>query len=75
MQPTYTRSNLRQAREKWGEISGAMKKSLKDLTNRWSVSVALGDLQLLDGKWYITHAGLLRIAHPAKVFQPSDPHR
>ena len=28
--------------------------------------MASGDLQLLDGKWYITHAGLLRIAHRRK---------
>ena len=25
-------------------------------------SVSTGDLQLLDGRWYVTHAGLLRIA-------------
>src|SRR5208282_4597808 len=26
-------------------------------------SVSSGDLQLLDGKWYVTHSGLLRIAN------------
>jgi hypothetical protein len=26
------------------------------------MSVAAGDLQLLDGRWYVTHAGLLRLA-------------
>ena len=43
-----------------------MKRSLRDLTNRWLVSVASGDIQLLGGKWYITHSGLLRIAHRRK---------
>ncbi len=61
-----SRSNLREAREKWGEISVAMKTALIDLTNRWAISVACGDIQLLNGNWYITHAGLLRIAHRRK---------
>lgn len=56
-------SNLKLARERWGEISKPMRRSLDDLTNSLAVSVALGDLQLLDGNWYVTHAGLLRIAH------------
>jgi hypothetical protein len=56
-------SNLTLARERWGEISKPMRRSLNDLANSLAVSVALGDLQLLDGNWYVTHAGLLRIAH------------
>ncbi len=35
---------------------------LKKLTQRFALSVAEGDLLLLDGRWYVTHAGLLRIA-------------
>jgi hypothetical protein len=35
---------------------------LKQLTQRFTLSVIEGDLLLLDGKWYVTHAGLLRIA-------------
>jgi hypothetical protein len=35
---------------------------LKELTDRYSLSVAAGDLQFLDGRWYVTHSGLLRIA-------------
>jgi hypothetical protein len=29
---------------------------------RYGLSVAAGDLQYLDGRWYVTHAGLLRLA-------------
>jgi hypothetical protein len=36
--------------------------SLKELVRKHSLSVSSGDLQLLDGRWYVTHSGLLRIA-------------
>jgi hypothetical protein len=35
---------------------------LKEMTEAYSLSVALGDLQLIDGRWYVTHAGLLRLS-------------
>jgi len=35
---------------------------LADLTSHHGLSIASGDLQLLNGRWYVTHAGLLRIA-------------
>ncbi|MBI3895520.1 MAG: hypothetical protein HY313_06280 [Acidobacteria bacterium] len=33
------------------------------LTQRHELSIAIGDLQYLDGHWYVTHAGLLRLAN------------
>src|SRR5215469_845465 len=56
------RRNLRQARLLWGVISRADSQGLKELTRKYALSVASGDLQLLDGRWYVTHSGLLRIA-------------
>ena len=35
---------------------------LNCFSEKYGFSVALGDLLLLDTKWYVTHAGLLRIA-------------
>jgi hypothetical protein len=35
---------------------------LKELSARYSFSVSAGDLLILNGRWYVTHAGLLRIA-------------
>jgi len=32
----------------------------------FGLSVALGDIQLIDGRWYVTHAGLLRIAQRSR---------
>jgi hypothetical protein len=35
---------------------------LRSLTESYGFAVALGDLLLLEGRWYVTHAGLLRLA-------------
>jgi len=35
---------------------------LKELVETIGISVAAGDIQVLDGRWYVTHAGLLRLA-------------
>jgi hypothetical protein len=55
-------SNRIVARAIWGELSSTALHSLKDLITTHGVSVAAGDLQLLEGRWYVTHGGLLRIS-------------
>jgi hypothetical protein len=57
------RTNVKIARRKWGALSKVALCSLAELTNAHSLSVAAGHLQLLDGKWYITNSGLLRLAY------------
>ncbi len=56
------RSNARLARRLWGEPSRMALCNLRELTARYSLSVAAGDLQLLEGRWYVTHCGLLQLA-------------
>ena len=56
------RSNAKVARQLWGEPSRIALRSLRELTARYSLSVAAGDLQFLDGRWYVTHSGLLQLA-------------
>src|ERR1700758_544640 len=56
------RSNSQLARQLWGETSQRTLRGLRELTVMHSLSVAAGDLQLLDGRWYVTHAGLLRLS-------------
>jgi hypothetical protein len=56
------RSNAKLARQLWGEPSRIALRSLRELTARYSLSVAAGDLQMLDGRWYVTHSGLLQLA-------------
>lgn len=54
---------------------------LRELTRNFSLSLKCGDLLLLDGGWYVTHSGLLRLAerrrcagiHCRPVLESSDP--
>jgi len=60
-------SNRRLANELWGnEIQKRHLRALQDLTEKFSFSVGRGEVQLLNGNWYVTHAGLLRIALRAR---------
>ena len=57
------RRNLNLAERLWpNQLQTVQVEGLKELTGQYSLSVAAGDLQFLDGKWYVTHSGLLRIA-------------
>jgi hypothetical protein len=56
------RSNANLARQLWGEPSKIALRTLRDLTVKYSLSVAAGDLQFLEGRWYVTHSGLLQLA-------------
>jgi hypothetical protein len=62
MRAVSCRSNAKLARQLWGEASPMALRTLRELTIRYSLSVAAGDLQLLDGRWYVTHSGLLRVS-------------
>ena len=56
------RSNRRLATMTWGTLTPSSLKSLKVLTESHGLSIAAGDLRLLDGQWYVTHCGLLGIS-------------
>jgi hypothetical protein len=57
------RHNLRDAKTRWsGQLEMSNVRALRVLSERYQFSVAVGDLLLLDGNWYVTHAGLLRLA-------------
>jgi hypothetical protein len=53
--------NIRFARRKWG-VSHEQITVLKGLTEELELSVVAGHLRLIDSNWYVTHAGLLRVA-------------
>jgi hypothetical protein len=56
-------SNLRCARQLWpNRLHRIQIKNLETLSTRYSLSVPAGDLLFLDGRWYVTHAGLLSLA-------------
>ena len=55
-------NNAAMAEALWGEMSQVALDVLEDLTKSYSLRIAFGELLYLDGKWYVTHSGLLRIA-------------
>jgi hypothetical protein len=57
------RRNLALAKTLWfGRINREQQHALKSLTEAYGLSIAAGDLQLLESRWYVTHSGLLRLA-------------
>src|ERR1039458_7458479 len=56
------KSNVKLAKATWGVVACTALQALKELTDRHGLSIAGGDLQQLDGRWYVTHAGLLGLA-------------
>ena len=61
------RRNLRLARSRWGKHLGvALERNLAIWSDELRVSIESGDLLLVEGKWYVTHSGLLRMARRKK---------
>lgn len=54
--------DMKLARVMWPGLSEQMFARLEYLTNGQGFSVVAGDIQLLDSRFYVTHAGLLRMA-------------
>jgi hypothetical protein len=58
------RNNLVHAKVLWPEqCSKLMLKILRELTTTFGFSVVSGELRIIDGRWYVTHSGLLRLAN------------
>jgi hypothetical protein len=51
-----------------GRIGQLQKKSLEFLIKEFRFSPTKGDLQLLDHNWYVTHSGLLSLAHRRQCY-------
>jgi len=62
------RTNAHDARSIWGQLPSLTLKALRQLTDKLTLSVAAGDLQLLENRWYVTHSGLLHIAQRRRCF-------
>jgi hypothetical protein len=57
------RCNLRWARKLWAGVSPINFVALRQISELYRFSVPLGDVLFLDGRWYVTHVGLVRLAH------------
>ena len=64
-----------------GDLSKSALRALENLIHQHGISVVHGDVKYLEGGWYITHSGLLRLAqrrrcagiHSRPVLEASDP--
>jgi hypothetical protein len=74
--------NRKDARTRWGsQLSRIHFSTLGELSMQFGFSLAMGDLMLLEGRWYVTHTGLIRLAqhnrcagiHVRPVPEFSDP--
>ena len=60
------RQNRKSVQRIWGELSPEAARQLELLTTTHGLSVARGDLLLLNRRWYVTNTGLLGIAQRKK---------
>lgn len=64
---TLLRENVKWATKTLGSAFGAHTKVLlKGLTREFGFSVNSGDLKIVNGGWYVTHTGLIGLAHRKK---------
>ena len=56
-------SNRKLAKQAWGDVLDLQKvRSLSEITRHFGFSIAMREILLLQGGWYVTHAGLVRLA-------------
>ena len=69
------------AKSLYGDLPKIVLRALRELIQRHQISITNGDIRYLDGGWYVTHSGLLRLAerrhcagiHCRPVLRSSDP--
>ena len=54
---------LAQAEKTWGPLADVAVSGFVSLVSTYNLSVVFGDLLYLNNHWYVTHTGLLRLAH------------
>jgi hypothetical protein len=60
--------NIALARKWIGKLGRQNYSALVDLSQDYGFSIALGDLLLLDDKWYVTYTRLIRLAQRCGCF-------
>jgi hypothetical protein len=62
------RENLKQAHTRWGVVRRSnASKTLARYSTEFRLSISLGDLLLVDNRWYVTHSGLARRSRCAGI--------
>src|ERR1700692_2157964 len=60
------RKNLRLVKQLYPDLGCSALNSLRELTTQLRLSVSQGEIRWIEGGWYVTHAGLLRLAFRRK---------
>src|SRR5437763_6741259 len=66
VRPAISNQNVRLAKQRWTGMPKIALIALRELTRQYRLSIALGDLLYIHEHWYVSHAGLLRIAQRRK---------
>jgi len=67
-QPNVVRAELRLASRIWGPLCRNSADALAQLISAHCLSIKSGDMAYFDGRWYVTHTGLLRLARRKRCF-------
>src|SRR5579859_6108124 len=65
---TLVRQNLKLVKQLYPAMAQRDLLHLRELTRALRLSLSQGEISCIDGRWYVTHAGLLRIALRARCF-------
>jgi hypothetical protein len=61
--------NRKLAKQLWGDaLNPLQRRSLSEITRSYGFSIATRDMLLLEGGWYVTHSGLIRLAKRSYCF-------
>jgi hypothetical protein len=60
--PKLIRQNLGVVKRLYPQVTELQLSFLREISHSLHLSITSGDLTMLDGRWYVTHSGLLRIA-------------
>ena len=61
--PILLRRNIRMVKQLYPGLRGKDFLALRDITRALHLSISRGELVYIDGKWYVSNAGLLKVAH------------
>src|ERR1051326_6775517 len=67
-EPKLVRLNVSVAKRLYQGITATQLGTLRDLTRALHLSIPSGELLQVDGRWYVTHSGLIRIAHRRRCY-------
>jgi hypothetical protein len=62
------RQNISAAKKIYVDVTRSQLSILRELTRSLSLSIRAGELLQIGGKWFVSHSGLLKIAHRRKCY-------